>query len=347
MSQRTALTLTLGVLALVPSVANAGYTASFGTTEVSIEPVTSSGTVSDYYGYNTTNTAASDTLDGLEKDNVGVFFLHEDGSGDISVVTLLDQFGSTDSGKVNIAYSGALGSTLAVMDDPRSVDARDVAGTTTDGWDIKWTFSAGQSDGAALTVGTGAFCVGIDVVRSFGLTSYEIVSPDGSGGFTRTSVPSGDWDDIELCSVPDSDGDGVADADDDCPSTPSGVTVDADGCPIDTDDDGVSDDMDDCPSTPSGVTVDADGCPVDADGDGVSDDVDDCLGTASGEVIDASGCSIADYCPCNDPWSSKYAYLSCVYDEGRVFYSDGLISRSEFRWTFWGAVFSTCGSSCR
>jgi OOP family OmpA-OmpF porin len=58
----------------------------------------------------------------------------------------------------------------------------------------------------------------------------------------------------------DSDGDGVPDAQDKCPSTPAGVKVDAAGCPLDSDHDGVPDYLDKCPNTAAGVVVDADGC---------------------------------------------------------------------------------------
>jgi hypothetical protein len=58
----------------------------------------------------------------------------------------------------------------------------------------------------------------------------------------------------------DSDGDGVLDDRDKCPNTPTGVKVDAVGCPLDTDKDGVYDYLDRCPNTPMGATVDARGC---------------------------------------------------------------------------------------
>ncbi len=64
---------------------------------------------------------------------------------------------------------------------------------------------------------------------------------------------------------------------------------------LDTDGDGVNDDVDNCPDTPSGVPVDADGCAdsqKDTDGDGVNDDVDTCPDTPSGVPIDANGCEI-------------------------------------------------------
>jgi len=64
--------------------------------------------------------------------------------------------------------------------------------------------------------------------------------------------------------IPDSDGDGVNDANDLCPSTPVGEVVDANGCglsQLDSDNDGVNDELDQCPNTPSGEVVDAMGCP--------------------------------------------------------------------------------------
>jgi len=71
----------------------------------------------------------------------------------------------------------------------------------------------------------------------------------------------------------DADGDGILDADDLCPNTPAGTTVDVTGCeevdPVDNntggnttdaDGDGILDADDLCPNTPAGTTVDATGC---------------------------------------------------------------------------------------
>lgn len=88
----------------------------------------------------------------------------------------------------------------------------------------------------------------------------------------------------------DSDGDGVPDSRDQCPGTPQGVKVDANGCPLDSDGDGVPDYMDKCPNTPQGVAVDANGCPPDGDGDGVPDYMDKCPNTPMGAHVNAVGC---------------------------------------------------------
>jgi opacity protein-like surface antigen len=57
----------------------------------------------------------------------------------------------------------------------------------------------------------------------------------------------------------DSDGDGVKDANDQCPGTPKGVKVDEKGCPLDSDGDGVPDYLDKEPNTKKGATVDEHG----------------------------------------------------------------------------------------
>ena len=70
-----------------------------------------------------------------------------------------------------------------------------------------------------------------------------------------------------------------------------------DGCPppfVDTDEDGVQDSDDDCDSTPAGVTVDENGCEVDTDGDGVVDSMDDCPATGVGVTVDSMGCEVID-----------------------------------------------------
>ncbi|MFT5449885.1 MAG: OOP family OmpA-OmpF porin [Gammaproteobacteria bacterium] len=88
----------------------------------------------------------------------------------------------------------------------------------------------------------------------------------------------------------DSDGDGVPDDKDQCPSTPAGAPVDANGCPLYSDGDGVPDYLDKCPGTPAGVKTDSDGCPLDSDGDGVPDSLDKCPNTAAGAKVDKNGC---------------------------------------------------------
>lgn len=114
----------------------------------------------------------------------------------------------------------------------------------------------------------------------------------------------------------DEDGDGVADRDDKCSGTPSGVAVDKKGCPLDKDNDGVADYLDACPDVAGlaafkgcpdkdedGIQDKDDRCPdvkgtaalkgcPDTDGDGVADIDDKCPDTKTGYKVDATGCTL-------------------------------------------------------
>jgi outer membrane protein OmpA-like peptidoglycan-associated protein len=109
------------------------------------------------------------------------------------------------------------------------------------------------------------------------------------------STPAGTRVDEKGCPIPlDDDKDGVVNERDQCPNTPAGETVDAVGCSSsqkDDDRDGVSNALDKCANTPAGTPVDATGCPQDDDKDGVPNAADKCPDTPAGAAVDASGCS--------------------------------------------------------
>ncbi|WP_456450535.1 OmpA family protein [Hydrogenimonas sp.] len=76
------------------------------------------------------------------------------------------------------------------------------------------------------------------------------------------NTPMGTIVDDNGCPVTtDSDGDGVIDPLDNCPDSKTNQ-VDENGCPLDTDKDGVPDYLDQCPNTPAGFKVDAQGCTI-------------------------------------------------------------------------------------
>jgi OOP family OmpA-OmpF porin len=87
----------------------------------------------------------------------------------------------------------------------------------------------------------------------------------------------------------DEDNDGVIDRKDKCAQTPSGVSVDINGCPLDKDGDKVYDYLDDCPDV-AGLTT-MKGCP-DKDDDGIIDKNDRCP--------DAKGSATLKGCPDTD-----------------------------------------------
>ena len=88
----------------------------------------------------------------------------------------------------------------------------------------------------------------------------------------------------------DTDGDGILDSRDKCPTVPGVAKYD--GCPVpDTDGDGINDDNDKCP-TVRGIAK-YDGCPIpDRDRDGINDEEDKCPDVAG--VARYQGCPIPD-----------------------------------------------------
>lgn len=111
-------------------------------------------------------------------------------------------------------------------------------------------------------------------------------------GMTVNSVVVAQDESAPAPVIQDSDGDGVADAEDLCPTAHPDAIVGADGCELDGDKDGVVNRLDNCPDTKPGVTVDANGCELDADGDGVFDSDDICPDTPAGRRVDLVGCEI-------------------------------------------------------
>lgn len=126
----------------------------------------------------------------------------------------------------------------------------------------------------------------------------------------------------------DSDGDGVADRKDKCPSTPEGVAVDANGCPLDRDKDGIADYKDECPDV-AGLEA-LKGCP-DKDGDGITDLNDRCPDIAG--LIGLKGCpdadvdgvaDIDDKCPDTKP-GYKVDDKGCPFDNDK----DGIFNEED------------------
>ena len=137
----------------------------------------------------------------------------------------------------------------------------EATGETTDITYVEWTSSDGAGyefmiqESAVIDMGPGIYILYTEYYVALDGMNFEFVD-----------------DDVDMVVFEvvqsDSDGDGVADADDQCPDTPAGATVDSTGCveatPTDSDGDGVADADDQCPDTPAGATVDATGCvPVD------------------------------------------------------------------------------------
>ncbi|MFB6375256.1 MAG: FG-GAP-like repeat-containing protein, partial [Bradymonadaceae bacterium] len=136
-------------------------------------------------------------------------------------------------------------------------------------------------------------------------------------GDTDIDVLSASADDHKIAwyeNCADSDGDGICDGNDNCPSTSNAPQADSDG-------DGVGDACDDCPNGPGDTDSDGDGtcdvedaCPnnsnadTDTDGDGVCDPDDDCPNNANADN-DADGdgtCDADDACPMDPSATSDF-----------------------------------------
>jgi OOP family OmpA-OmpF porin len=144
------------------------------------------------------------------------------------------------------------------------------------------------------------YVAGLGFQYSWGGTPVRrVVDSDGDGVTDDADqcpgTPAGTAVDANGCPLPqDDDGDGVTNDIDKCPGTPAGARVDATGCELDSDGDGVGDSRDQCPNTPPGAKVNERGCELDSDGDGVVDSQDKCPDTPKGDRVDAIGCSFKD-----------------------------------------------------
>ncbi len=210
---------------------------------------------------------------------------------------------------------------------------------------------------------SGNFTGQLDDNDIFGVGMASIADLNGDSDIDIVVAASGDDDGgsshgalwvLFLEGELDTDGDGVANKDDNCPNVPNPNQADTDqdgdgdACDVDDDNDTVLDVDDNCPLDANQDQADTDGdgagdtCDSDLDGDGVLDANDACVPTANGEVIDSTGCSIAQLCPCDNPWKNHGAYVSCVAQAAEDFVSAGLITEAEK-----GAIVSEAGqSSC-
>lgn len=103
--------------------------------------------------------------------------------------------------------------------------------------------------------------------------------------FSATKKKKSVFDDVDFSSFEgDDDKDGVADIADLCAGTPSGITVDENGCPMDSDLDGVYDYQDDEPNSPEGAVVNELGVQITDDMISLSED--DTLATERAKMFD-------------------------------------------------------------
>jgi hypothetical protein len=148
------------------------------------------------------------------------------------------------------------------------------------------------------------------------------------------------------CGALDSDGDGVPNANDNCPNDPNPDQIDLDGdgqgdvCDDDDDGDGWQDTVDNCPEIPNPSQADSNGngvgdaCDVstDDDGDGVSNGADQCAMTPSGAAVDSGGCSGVQRVELTcrrDSFVNHGQFVSCVSQAATSAVTAGLLTAQQ------------------
>lgn len=159
-----------------------------------------------------------------------------------SLPVFVTEWGTTDASGNGGFNSGSSDTWLSVLD-----------GNNNGGQLVSscnWTFSDKNESSAALNPGA---CVANEWLNRTQSGNYVFNYISSSDNFTQCEA------------VGDDDGDGVINANDLCPNTPSGNNVDANGCTaplVDSDGDGIDDNDDECPGTPANTTVNLYGCEI-------------------------------------------------------------------------------------
>ena len=182
--------------------------------------------------------------------------------------------------------------------------------------------SSGNGEGKTF-VGAGS-----TTTNASGDGTFSVTVPTVQAGAPMTATatdPGGNTSEFSACtteSVPDADGDGIADDTDNCPADSNADQTDSDGDGVgdvcddfpndpdnDIDGDGIGADTDNCPADSNADQTDSDGdgdgdvCDPfpndpdnDADGDGLGADVDNCPGVSNVDQTDSDNDGVGDAC---------------------------------------------------
>jgi hypothetical protein len=260
-----------------------------------------------------------------------------DGKADIAVGAAEEEVsGKTGQGRAYVV-SGIDGTLLFTLDTPtpqsdawfgRSVAVGDVNGdgradvvVGAHGADVDGLENQGRA--YAFSGASGALLFTMDTPNSQSYAEFGFsvaigdVNADGKGESTIGALHeavggnSGQGRTYVFMMPPDSDGDGIADAIDNCPTAynPDQTDTDGDGigdvCDPDDDNDTAPDDTDNCPLVTNSDQADLDGDGIgdacdDGDGDGVIDIVDNCPLVPNPRQTDTDGDGIGDACDPDD-----------------------------------------------
>ena len=188
-----------------------------------------------------------------------------------------------------------------------------------------------NSSGDAVVAWEGANGVTAQIIPANTTLLTPTPIPVGEGNTGTISVSMDDdgdfvvgWSGTYAIVYPDTDGDGIYDKDDACPTQGDtlGFGVNSVGCPlagVDTDGDDIIDSQDSCPADgDAGYGVDPLGCPyLDGDGDTIPDHLDHCpLEGDAGYGIDAYGCPVPNPDPDGDGIVGSADHCPTHGDEG-------------------------------
>jgi OOP family OmpA-OmpF porin len=144
--------------------------------------------------------------------------------------------------------------------------------------------------GCQINISSSSFIL-INLQHRFALTTNQDNHYYFSLGFAGIVGKSNSKISKNLPATPkDTDGDGIVDLEDACPTIPG--VAHYHGCPVpDRDGDGINDEKDSCPDVPGILRYK--GCPIpDRDGDGINDEIDHCPDTPG--ILKYQGCPIPD-----------------------------------------------------
>jgi hypothetical protein len=276
-----------------------------------------------YYTTDLDNQIAAAATAGIQLIAVGV-------GGSVNVAELRDI--ATGDGDENVYRASDFDALADVLDElVAAVVAPEATGATLT-MEVSSEFAASNptvSSGSVELVGsTITWTIG-DILDETVTLTYDVTHQGTIGGakpvFESVLYTDNEGNPLDVPSLEiaisgcDQDGDGVADEEDNCLTTPNPDQSDFDG-------DGAGDACDD-----------------DDDADGVPDDGDLCAETSLGVLVDADGCSLSQLCVCEADWKNHGRYVVCVNRASQAFLAAGLITAEERDAIMSEAAESDCG----
>jgi large repetitive protein len=170
-------------------------------------------------------------------------------------------------------------------------DVMTAMGTSCDALDV-----CGTMKSVCAMSETGETLAALTTANANSYGAFFCGAPDNEPTCTpmRTAAVNGSSTYTGMPSKADKDGDGIADAMDNCPSVFNPIRPLDNGTQADADGDGIGDACDPCPLQTGGGCMSTN--PDDIDADGISDSIDNCIGVANPDQADADSDGRGDAC---------------------------------------------------